>query len=142
MKENFYRDVNTDLILREFRFCGRADALAVFLNGMADGNEISGFILKRAMECSTPEGSRGLIDYALGEVFSLQEVEKTDRWAQVEGAILEGRTAVLLDGEREAILLDTRGYACRGVGRAENESTVLGPDEAFHENLRISITLL
>ena len=35
-----------------------------------------------------------------------------------------------------------RSYACRGVGTAQNESTVVGPREAFHENLRISITLL
>ena len=137
----FSAHINTDLILREFRFCGSVGALAVFLNGMADGAGISDFILKRAMECPMPKGG-GLVDYALTEVFSLQEAEKTDRWAQVEGAILEGRTAVLLEGAREAVLLDTRGYACRGVDTAKNESTVIGPAEAFHENLRISITLL
>ena len=138
----FLHEVNTDLILRDFRFCGSVNALAVFMNGMADGTGISDFILKRAMESPLPKGSRGLIDYALREVFSLQEAEKTDRWSQVEGAVLEGRTAVLLEGAREAILLDTRGYACRGVGTAQNESTVVGPQEAFHENLRISIILL
>ena len=142
LESAFFGDVNTDLILREFRFCGFVNALAVFLNGMADGDEISDFVLKRAMECPTPPARQSLADYALQEVFSLQEAEKTDRWSQVEGAILEGRTAVLLEGEREAVLLDTRGYACRGVGKAENESTVIGPSEAFHENLRISITLL
>ena len=138
----FFREVNTDLILREFRFCGSVNALAAFLNGMADGNGISDFILKRAMECPPPGGRQSPVDYALAQVFSLQEAERTDRWAQVEEAIVEGRTAVLLEGERQAILLDTRGYACRGVGTAQNESTVIGPSEAFHENLRISITLL
>ena len=138
----FYSEVNTDLILRAFRFCGAADGLAVFLNGMADGNEISDFILKRAMECPPPGNGKHLADYALRQVFSLQEAEKSDRWAQVVAAILEGRTAVLLEGERAAVLLDTRGYACRSVGRAENESTVIGPSEAFHENLRVSVTLL
>lgn len=138
----FFHQVNTDLILRPFRFCGQVDALAVFLNGMADGNGISDFILKRAMECPPPTGGKGLVDHALTEVFSLQEAEKTDRWAQVEEAILEGRTAVLMEGERAAVLLDTRGYACRGVGTAQNESTVIGPSEAFHESIRISITLL
>ena len=142
LESAFFSDVNTDLILRDFRFCGSVNALAVFLNGMADGNEISDFILKRAMESSLPKDGRGMADHALREVFALQEAEKTDRWAQVEEAVLEGRTAVLLEGERQAILLDTRGYACRGVGKAENESTVIGPGEAFHENLRISITLL
>ena len=142
LKAAFSAEVNTDLILRDFRFCGSVNALAVFLNGMADGTGISDFVLKRAMECPLPKGHKGLVDYALTSVFSLQEAEKTDRWAQVEQAILEGRTAVLLEGEREAVLLDTRGYACRGVGTAENESTVVGPREAFHENLRISITLL
>ncbi len=142
LEASFLGDVNTDLILRSFRFCGSVSALAVFLNGMADGNEISDFILKRAMEHPLPPRGRGLIDCALEEVFSLQEAEKTDRWAQVEAAILEGRTAVLFEGERQAVLLDTRGYACRGVGTAQNESTVVGPSEAFHENLRISVTLL
>ena len=142
LESAFSAEVNRDLILRDFRFCGSVNALAVFLNGMADGAEISDFILKQAMARSLPRGGKGLADFALREVFSLQEAEKTDRWAQVEGAVLEGRTAVLLEGEREAILLDTRGYACRGVGTAQNESTVIGPAEAFHENLRISVTLL
>ncbi len=142
LESAFFREVNTDLILRDFRFCGSINALAAFLNGMADGNEISDFILKRAMEYALPPSGRDLADHALREVFSLHEAEKTDRWAQVEEAILEGRTAVLLEGAGEAILLDTRGYACRGVGTAQNESTVIGPSEAFHENLRISITLL
>ena len=142
LKTAFSAEVNTDLILRDFRFCGSVNALAVFLNGMADGAGISDFILKQAMEHPLPPSGKGLADYALEAVFSLQEAEKTDRWAQVEQAILEGRTAVLLEGEREAVLLDTRGYAGRGVGTAQNESTVIGPSEAFHENLRISITLL
>lgn len=140
--EAFFSQMNPDLILRSFRFCGQVDALAVFLNGMADGNEISDFIIKRAMECPLPPGKKNLVEYALRQVFSLQEAEKTDRWAQVEEAIVEGRTAVLLEGEREAVLLDTRGYACRSVGTAQNESTVIGPSEAFHESLRISVTLL
>ena len=142
LEDAFFSDANTDLILRDFRFCGSVNALAAFLNGMADGTGISDFILKRAMESPLPQSSRRPVDYALREVFSLQEAEKTDRWAQVESAILEGRTAVLLEGAREAMLFDTRGYACRSVGKAENESTVIGPSEAFHENLRISITLL
>jgi len=138
----FFAEVNKDLILRAFRFCGRVPALAVFLNGMADGGSISDFILRRAMESPLPPKGKGLADHALEQVFSLQEAEKTDRWAQVEAAVVEGRTAVLLEGEREAVLLDTRGYACRGVDTAKNESTVIGPAEAFHENLRISVTLL
>ena len=91
----FFTEVNTDLVQRSFRFCGQVPALAVFLNGMADGTEISDFILKRAMESPLPEKGKGLIDYALERVFSLQEAEQTDRWAQVESAVLEGRTAVL-----------------------------------------------
>lgn len=138
----FFHEVNTDLILREFRFCGSVNALAAFLNGLADGAGISDFILKQAMEHPLPANGRHLVDYALREVFALQEAEKTDRWREVEAAILEGRTAVLLEGEREAVLLDTRGYACRSVGTAQNESTVIGPGEAFHESIRISITLL
>ena len=138
----FFGETNTDLIRRDFRFCGSVNALCVFLNGMADGKEISDFILKRAMEHVPPPKGRDMAAYAAQEVFSLQEAEKTDSWAQVEAAILEGRTAVLLEGVREAVLLDTRGYAGRSVGTAQNESTVIGPSEAFHENLRISITLL
>lgn len=140
---DFRATVNPDLIMRPFLFCGSVQALAVFLNGMANGEHLSEFVLKRAMESTLPDKpGQELADYAIRQVFSLQEAEKAERFFQVESAILEGRAAVFLEGSAEAVLLDVRGYERRSVGTAENESTILGPMEAFHENLRTSVTLL
>lgn len=41
LEEAFFHESNPDLILREFRFCGSVNALAAFLNGMADGNALA-----------------------------------------------------------------------------------------------------
>ena len=122
----FFTEVNTDLILRAFRFCGSVDALAVFLNGMADGEEISDFILKQAMAAPRPTRGQNLVDYALHQVFSLQEAERTDRWAQVVSAILEGRTAVLLEGAGEAVAAAGVAVACSAGRRAPDASAAAG----------------
>lgn len=139
----FMGQINPDLILRDFLFCGQVPACVVGINGMADAQQINDFVLKRAMESAMPpKRGTAVVDYAIKEVFSLLEAEPTQSWHEVEEAILEGRAAVFLEGEPTAVLLDVRGYACRAVGTSENESTILGPAEAFHENLRTSITLL
>ena len=134
---------NPDLILRSFLIGGRVKALAVCINGMADAKQIGAFILRPAYRANVdgiPE--KALPVFLKERVLSMQEAELCADWATVVCAITEGRTAVLIDGAKEAVLADTRGFVSRPVGEPQNEMTILGPKEAFTENLRTNVTLL
>ena len=135
--------INPDLILRPFMLGGRVRALAAFLNGMADGDQINDFILKPGMRrgCMEGAGKRRSL-FAMENVFAMQEAELSDRWSEVKVAVEEGRTAVFVQGDGEAVLMDTRGFVSRSVTTPMNEDVVLGPHEGFTENLRTNVTLV
>lgn len=139
----FHTDVNTDVILRSFKLGGTVDALAVGMNGMADDTKIADFILRPAF-CISVEGvsSGDLPAYFCEHALSMHETEITDARDTIISAITEGRTAIFFDGAKEAILCDTRGFVSRSVGEPENEMTIMGPKEAFTENIRTNVTLL
>ncbi|MBR3038954.1 MAG: spore germination protein [Clostridia bacterium] len=139
----FHGEKNTDLICTPFRIGMRVHALAVSLNGMADETKIGDFILRpchKAQAEDVPKHDR--IAYLAESVLTTAETERKSDWQSVADAVTEGRTAVLVDGETEAILCDTRGFVSRPVGAPQNEMTILGPKEAFTENIRTNVTLL
>lgn len=143
LTERFRADVNTDLILRPILLGGLVQALVVSMNGMADETQVSDFILRPAFRVRVDGVPIGrLPDYFCENALSMHETERTDRRDAVVSAITEGRTAILFDGAGEAVLCDTRGFVSRPVGEPQNEMTILGPKEAFTENIRTNVTLL
>ena len=139
----FHAEINTDLILRPFLLGGAAKALAVSMNGMADDKQIADFILRPAFGARI-EGvtSDRLPAFFCEHALSMHETAFTDSRDSVVQAITEGRTAIFFDGAKQAILCDTRGFVSRSVGEPQNETTVMGPKEAFTENIRTNVTLL
>ena len=56
--------------------------------------------------------------------------------------IVNGDTAVFIDGQDKAIILSTKNYPVRSLGSPEKESGLKGPRDAFNENLRTNTALL
>lgn len=143
LKREFSAEINTDLNLREVTAGGRTPLVLVFMNGMADEDQIDDFILKPVLKpVLPPVPERGKADFFLRHIFAMQEAALTKDWSELKTAVLEGRSAVLIQGDDEAVLMDTRGFACRSIGETRNEATVIGPNEAFTENIRTCVTQL
>jgi spore germination protein KA len=138
----FRASVNSDLILRPFCISGGVKALAVSMNGMTDDTKVADFILRPAFRMCETVSPGNLPVYFRDNALSMLETELTDARDEVIRAVTEGRTAILFDGTKEAILCDTRGFVSRQVGTPQNETTILGPKEAFTENIRTNVTLL
>lgn len=136
----FHGEENSDLKCKTFRIGGRVDALCVSLDGMADETKIGDLILRPCHYATVPE--RHVLDALMQNVLNLSETERVTTLQDVVCAITEGRAAILVDGEAAAIVADTRGYVSRAVEKPQNEMTILGPKEAFTENIRTNITLL
>ena len=131
------------MIQRTFRLGGTVRALAVSMNGMADDRLIADFILRPAFRTRVDGvAPTDLPLYFCEHALSMHETELTQSRETAEQAITEGRTAILIDGADRAILCDTRGFVSRPVGEPQNEMTIMGPKEAFTENIRTNITLL
>lgn len=137
----FFGEENPDLCFRPFLFCGRREALAVFVNGMAKGDAIGEYILKGAFSQDMPAGAE-VTAFAMEQVFSMQEAESCGDMNKVVESLCQGKTAVFFEGATRSVLLDTCGFDSRSISTSENENVVVGPHEAFTENLRTGVTQL
>jgi len=135
--------INPDILFRRFKLGGEIPALTVCINGMASSSQVNDFILRQGMVPGCMNGAGGeRARFAVDNVFAQQEAVISTDWAEIKKAISEGRTAVFIEGDAEAVLMDTRGFEHRSVGTPQNERVIRGSQEGFTESVRTNVTLL
>ncbi len=143
LRNRLRADINPDMIFRNFRIGGEVDALAVYLNGMADAERISDFVLRESKKPGCLDGAHGSIArFVMENVFAMSESVTEKSMGAVLANVLDGLAVVFLEGADEAIMMDTRSYEHRTVSQPDSEKVVRGPQEAFVESLRTNITLI
>lgn len=139
-REMFRSDINTDVIFRRFNIAGKYPALLIYMNGMAGDKTISDFILRPLMEA---DGEIKIDpDYLINNILQISETETDTDLNSAKLAIMDGKTALFVDGSSVSILLETRSFEKRSVTQPENERAIRGPKEGFTESLRTNITLV
>ncbi len=145
LRRDYRTDINPDVLLRRFLLGGKVDCLVACINGMADSKTVNDFILRQGMRPScmdeAPDGE-GRAQFVKENIIALQEATLTTVWSDVLTAVTEGRTAIFVDGDENAVLVETRGFEKRGIGEAQNEKVVRGPQEGFTEAIRTNVTLV
>ena len=136
-KRLFSADINRDLALRRFTVGGKRDALAVWMNGMASDQKINEFILKPLMTADKTD-----TDSLVSSVIRIGELSFSSDPEEIKNGVMDGLTALFLDGDEACLLLETHGYEKRSIGAAQNEQTVRGPKESFTECLKTNVTLI
>jgi len=143
LRRAFRADINKDLIFRSFFLSGDIPAFLVYVNGMADAKQVSDFILRDGMAKGCMQDAQGdLAAFAIARVFTVGEAAAEKMESKIKQAVLDGKTAVFIEGADSAVLMETRGFERRSVGEPQAEKVVIGPQEAFVESLRTNITLL
>ncbi len=142
-KTIFNSPQNEDVIFRRFQAAGFSMCL-IYLEGMASANQIADFILRATMESDgrIPESSGQGVQFLMENVLNIPQASAWETVEKLVEGILGGMSALLVDGCREACLLETRGFEKRSVGKTQSESVVSGSQEGFVESLRTNITLL
>ena len=135
-----HADVNADAKFRGFASGNRA-MCAVYIEGMADDRNISEYILRACLEGDAPSPAGGARE-AVSRVLEIAECELSSDTRALIQAVVSGKTALLIEGCAEAVLMETRGYPARAVNQTTNESVVIGAQEGFVESLRTNMTLM
>lgn len=145
LKNEFKLPANDDIYIREFRISGGIRAAAAYIEGMADRTVVNDFILRPVMESGRLEDVKEgfAVDVICNYVLTVNNVRKTSNFINdVVTNMLNGFTVLFVDGCGECILIESRGYEKRSVGKPTTENVIKGAQEAFTENLRTNITLI
>ncbi len=70
------------------------------------------------------------------------DMTETHTLQEAVSGILQGDTAIFIDGQAKGILLSTKKYPTRGINSPEKESGLKGPRDSFNENFRSNTALL
>ncbi|TCP54675.1 GerA spore germination protein [Tumebacillus sp. BK434] len=74
--------------------------------------------------------------------FAMGQKKSTAHLQEALALLLEGWTLVTLPGQDGFVCFKTQDVVGRNVGHAENQSIVIGPQEAFNESLELNLSLI
>jgi len=70
------------------------------------------------------------------------QVNTGDTFEEVMTNVLNGNTAIIIDGVSRALFVESKGWEHRGVERPQTEAVIRGPQEAFTEIIRTNVSLV
>ncbi len=133
---------STDVVIRRMKVAGFPAAI-LFIDGMINATIIDMNVLEPAMQAGQFDGEPSeRAEWLLNSVLTVSSATLTDQIDEIVDAVLQGNTALLVEGCMNAILVDAKGFVRRPVGKPVNETTVTGPQEGFVENMRTNISLI
>ncbi len=134
---------SSDVVFRNFLLGGRKQrALLLFIDGLAGKNILNENIMRPLLLAEEFFSAPKSVSEIASSVLETSDVKKTDQIKEIVAAVLGGDSTLLVEGSKEALLIDTREWEKRGVSEPGNEVVVRGPREGFIEALRINTSLL
>jgi spore germination protein KA len=138
---------NKDIILREFYIALETPlkAFVLFIDGLADKEIINNSILKPLMvlldEETEIEGNEAAT-YIKEHLLPGHDVLALEKYRQILDFVNYGNTAIFIEGCAQCLVIETKGWDRRSVGKPEVEQVIMGPHEAFNETLRSNTALI
>lgn len=138
LEEIFVLPDNKDIILREFKIPSlNKDAFIIFIDGLTDRNTQNFAVLQPLMVLENRTiSSANPIAAVYEKLLPGHQVDKSKQLRSVVHGVLDGSTALLVDGSDEALIIETKGWEHRGIEKPVSEHVVRGPQEAFSESFR------
>jgi spore germination protein KA len=139
---------NKDIIIREFAMFSDAPrkALIIFIEGISDRKTINENVLKPLMLLTgrqqNANNNTDIIEYIKAHIIYGNQADVHDTYEDIIEKVNFGGTAVFVDGCPACLVVETKGWDRRSIGKPETEQVILGPHEAFNETLRSNTALL
>ncbi|MBZ4653009.1 MAG: GerA spore germination protein [Peptococcaceae bacterium] len=147
LEEIYSLPKNKDIVIREFTIALKPPikAFVVFMEGLADKNVINNTVLKPLMILSNMEEKVTILElaeYIKDHILPGNQVEVLAEYKQIVERVNFGMTAVFIDGSPKCLVVETKGWDKRPIGKTETEQVIRGPLEAFNETLRSNTALI
>lgn len=140
--------VSSDIVFREFCIGSKEiRGVLVYVDGMIDKLLVNRSVLEPIMieirKFDSMAVTKKQIYEAVKDYFiTASDIKENNKIGEIIDSVLEGETALILDGIDKAIIISTKGWAGRTVAESTTEAYVRGPKEAFVETLRINTSML
>lgn len=129
-----------DVICREISFAGK-DAALFFIDGFVKDN-IMMFVLKGLAAIKREDLAPNTLKKLIKQYINYIEVDTSDDLHEVVDKVLAGPLALVVDGIKEAIIIDAREYPVRSPEEPDLERVVRGSRDGFVETIVFNTSLI
>jgi spore germination protein KA len=112
-----------------------------YSDGLVNSLTLNEHILSPLLTSQVKKGSNA-IDLLLNHVLQVSEVKTVTKIKDIIQAITYGDTVLLVEGQDQAIILNSKYFFMRAVMEPDNEKAVSGPREGFGEVLLVNLSLI
>lgn len=129
-------DQSADLVEHLLQMKTKTNVLLYYFEGLTDGIALKNNVI-------TP-----LLQYVAEDiqVFNSHIIaaytEKVFTWDEVIDGLLEGHSVLFMEGEKRALIINTKGWAERAIQEPVSEATIKGSHDGFIENASKNIGLI
>ncbi|WP_071880183.1 spore germination protein [Geobacillus vulcani] len=146
--KTIYQDC-MDVVFRKFQMFADTDAVIIYINGLANIEEIHEHVLEPLMEHGWVDGNgmppaEQLVDMKrfIEQRLPVSKVYRAQTVAQCIEHLAEGNAVLLVDGQSEGVALGLSKWEKRAIEEPVAESGIRGPREGFIESLETNLSLL
>ncbi len=139
LNQKLATDRNFDVVTRTIEVGGREAAL-YFIDGFCK-DDLLQKLLQYFMDMKPedmPQDASRLLKKGLPYI----EVDQEKEWEKITSSVLSGIFVLLVEGYREAVLIDARSYPSRGVEEPEKDKVLRGSKDGFVETVVFNTALI
>ncbi len=127
---------NSDVKIHNLTINGlNKKAALLFISTISDVKEISEHIIEPLLRNENSIKS-------IKDIIQVQSISEIKKIKDVTDGANQGNTVLFVDGDHQAYVIGTSNFQSRSVEKAENETVVKGPKEAFNEKVTTNISLI
>lgn len=133
-------DNNPDIIFKTKKY-GKFELNIIFCESMTDRLTINDYILEFLSKTDQNVKTNNIVEY-LTDRLPVTKVSKITTEDELIYSVLSGLTVILINGEEEALAMETRTMLNSDITESKNEKTLKGPKDGFTESYQTNLGLL
>lgn len=132
--------ISFDLIVREMEVAGKA-VFFFYVNGFVKEESMTE-IMKRLSYLDEGQLAPKTVETLLCRFIPHVQVEEKDDMKEIVTIVLAGGSAMFVEGEKAALVIDAKTFPNRGIEEPDLERVVRGSRDGFIEMLLANVTLV
>ncbi|WP_407669639.1 spore germination protein [Paenibacillus kobensis] len=129
-----------DIVVREMTF-GDTRTVLFFMNGLAKDTVLTD-VLTRLTYLQPDNMSTDALHSFLHHYVPAVQVKPVDDWNDMLLEVLAGASALFLEGQRSALIIDAKSFPSRGPEEPSLERVVRGARDGFVETMLVNVSLV
>ncbi len=109
------------------------DCALLYFDGMVDSTQMNESVIKPLLTRNTKNDCKTLSEYIETQILFANDVKPKEKVSDMLNSIMYGEALLLVNGLKNALIIDVKGFETRGINEPEEEKVLQGPREGFEE---------